>query len=70
MSSPRNTARPPYPGAPGWVKVFGSIVLVVTLLFIVLLLTHGGARVGHGLGRHSVSFISRLPEMQVEEHNV
>ena len=37
---------PPYPGTPRWVKVFGIIVLVVILLFVVLLLTRGPG--GHG----------------------
>jgi len=37
---------PPYPGTPRWVKVFGIIVLVVILLFVILLLTRGPG--GHG----------------------
>ena len=49
-------AEPPYPdskgasGTPLWVKVFGSISLVVALLFVVLHLTRGPG--GHGPGRH------------------
>lgn len=39
----------PYPGTPGWVKVFGIIVLVVVLLFVILLLTRGP----HGPRRHT-----------------
>lgn len=43
---------PPYPGTPRWVKVFGIIVLVVVLLFVVLLFTRGPHR-GHGPGLHT-----------------
>lgn len=42
--------RPPYPGAPRWVKVFGIIAVVVVLLFIILMFTRGPG--GHGPGRH------------------
>ena len=38
-------------GTPRWVKVFGAIVLVVVVLFIVLLLTDGPGR--HGPARHT-----------------
>jgi hypothetical protein len=41
--------RPPYPGTPRWVKVFGIIAIVVVLLFVIMLLT------GHGPGRHTPS---------------
>ena len=41
--------RPPYPGAPRWVKVSGIIFIVVVLLVVVMLLT------GHGPGRHTPS---------------
>jgi hypothetical protein len=34
--------RPPYPGTPRWVKVFGIIAIVVVLLVVFMLLT------GHG----------------------
>lgn len=44
---------PPYPGAPRWVKVFGVIVLVVVLVFVILLVTRGPG--GHGPGRHTTS---------------
>ncbi len=40
--------RPPYPGAPRWVKVFG-IIIVLVLLFVIMLLT------GHDPGRHTPS---------------
>ncbi len=43
------TNRPPYPGTPRWVKVFGIIVVVVVLLIVIMLLT------GHGPGRHTPS---------------
>jgi len=36
-------------GAPRWVKVFGSIALVVVVLVAILLLTGGG---DHGPTRH------------------
>jgi ABC-type transporter Mla subunit MlaD len=41
--------RPPYPGTPRWVKVFGIIAIVVVLLVVFMLLT------GHGPGRHMPS---------------
>jgi len=40
--------RPPYPGTPRWVIVFGIIAIVLVLLFVIMLLT------GHGPGRHTV----------------
>jgi hypothetical protein len=43
----------PTTGTPRWVKVFGSIVLVVVLLLAILLLIQGPG--GHGPGRH-ISF--------------
>jgi hypothetical protein len=44
---------PPYPGTPRWVKVFGTIALVVILVFVILLVTRGPG--GHGPGRHMPS---------------
>ena len=44
------TDRPPYPGTPRWVKVFGIIVIVLVLLVIVVKLAGGGGE--HGPGRH------------------
>jgi hypothetical protein len=41
---------PPYPGTPRWVNVFGTIALVVVLLFVILMFTRGPG--GHGPGRH------------------
>jgi hypothetical protein len=35
---------PRYPGTPRWVKVFGIILLVVVLLFLILLFTRGPHR--------------------------
>ena len=46
--------RPPYPGTPRWVKVFGIIVIVVVLLFVVVLMVAGGGG-EHGPGRHAPS---------------
>ncbi len=43
--------RPPYPGTPRWVKVFGIIVIVVVLLAVVGMLIGGE----HGPGRHTPS---------------
>lgn len=40
-------------GPPRWVKVFGVIALVVVLLFVIVMLTGGGA--GHGPARHTPS---------------
>jgi hypothetical protein len=41
---------PPNPGTPRWAKVFGIIVGVVVLLFVILLFTRGPG--GHGPGMH------------------
>ncbi|MET8682455.1 hypothetical protein ABZW18_34120 [Streptomyces sp. NPDC004647] len=38
------------PGTPRWVKVFGTIALVVIVLFVILLLTKGPGE--HGPARH------------------
>ena len=38
--------QPPYPGTPRWVKVFGIIVIVVILLFVIMLFTKGPHRPG------------------------
>ena len=45
------TNRPPYPGTPRWVKVFGIIVIVVVLLVVAMMLIGGE----HGPGRHAPS---------------
>ena len=42
--------RPPYPGAPRWVKVFGIVAVVLVLVVVVVLLVGGG---GHGPGMHA-----------------
>ena len=44
--------RPPYPGTPRWVKVFGIIVIVLVLLVVGLLFIGGSE---HGPGRHTPS---------------
>ena len=44
--------RPPYPGTPRWVKVFGIIVIVVVLLVVAVMFIGGGE---HGPGRHTPS---------------
>jgi hypothetical protein len=44
--------RPPYPGTPRWVKVFGIIVIVVVLLAVAMMFIGGGE---HGPGRHTPS---------------
>jgi hypothetical protein len=44
--------RPPYPGTPRWVKVFGIIVIVVALLVAAVMFIGGGE---HGPGRHTQS---------------
>ena len=41
--------RPPYPGAPRWVKVFGIVAVVLVLVVVVVLLVGGG---GHGPSMH------------------
>jgi hypothetical protein len=43
--------RPPYPGTPRWVKVFGIIVIVVVLLVVAVMFMGGE----HGPGRHAPS---------------
>jgi hypothetical protein len=53
--------RPPYPGTPRWVKVFGIIAVVVVLLFVFLMFTRGPG--GHGPGGHT-------PPSSVTEHGV
>ena len=44
--------RPPYPGTPRWVKVFG-IVLIVVVLLVVARMFIGDSE--HGPGRHTPS---------------
>ena len=44
--------RPPYPGTPRWVKVFGIIVISVVLLVVAMMLIGGGE---HGPARHTPS---------------
>jgi hypothetical protein len=43
--------RPPYPGTPRWVKVFGIVVIVVVLLVVAAMFIGGE----HGPGRHAPS---------------
>ena len=43
--------RPPYPGTPRWVKVFGIIVIVVVLLVVTMMFIGGE----HGPARHAPS---------------
>ncbi len=42
--------RPPYPGTPRWVKVFGIIVIALVLLVVIMYI--GG---DHSPGRHTAS---------------
>ncbi|HEX8935365.1 MAG TPA: hypothetical protein VF788_14475 [Pseudonocardiaceae bacterium] len=51
-SGVRSTAERP-PSTPRWVKVFGIIVGVLVLVFVILLFTRGPG--GHGPGMHSGS---------------
>ena len=44
--------RPPYPGTPRWVKVFGIIVIFVVLLAVAIIFISGGE---HGPSRHTPS---------------
>lgn len=44
---------PSYPGTPRWVKVFGIIATVLTLLVLFATLAGGGGP--HGPGRHALS---------------
>ena len=57
--------RPPYPGTPRWVKVFGIIVIVVVLLVVVMKVAGGGG--AHGLGRHTPSGDAGTPLASVPE---
>lgn len=43
---------PPYPGTPRWVRVFSIIGLVLVLVLVILLFSHGGPG-GHGPGWHT-----------------
>lgn len=43
--------RPTYSGIPRWVKISGTIVIVLVLLVVVVLITGVGG--DHGPGRHS-----------------
>ena len=43
--------RPPYPGTPRWVKVFGIILIVVVVLVVAMMFIGGE----HGPGRHTAS---------------
>jgi hypothetical protein len=58
--------RPPYPGTPRWVKVFGIIVIVVVLLVVAMMFVGGGE---HGPGRHTPSGDAggRVPPSSVVE---
>jgi hypothetical protein len=58
--------RPPYPGTPRWVKVFGIIVIVVILLIAAVMFVIGGE---HGPGRHAQSGNAggRVPPSSVME---
>ena len=42
--------RPPYPGTPRWVKVFGIIGIVLVLLVVIIMFAGVGGE--HGPGRH------------------
>ncbi|TIS69601.1 MAG: hypothetical protein E5W92_01515 [Mesorhizobium sp.] len=53
---------PPYPGAPRWVKVTGSIAIVLVLLIIAVVFTGVGGP--HGPGRHLQSSSVTEPGMQ------
>ena len=44
--------RPPYPGTPRWVKVFGIIVIAVVLLVVAGMFIGSGE---HGPSRHTPS---------------
>ena len=62
--------RPPYPGTPRWVKIFGIIVIVVVLLVAAMMFIGGGE---HGPGRHTPSGGAGgqgLSSSAVEEHSV
>ena len=51
---------------PRWVKVFGTIALVLVLLFVIMMLTGRGG--SHGPGRHTPS--GDTPPSSVTEHGV
>lgn len=50
---------PPFPGAPRWVKISGTIAIVLALLFVVLQLT--GVIGRHGPGRHGGGREDQIP---------
>jgi hypothetical protein len=60
--------RPPHPGTPRWVKVFGIIVIAVVLLVVAMMFIGGGQ---HGPGRHTPSGDAGsqgLPSSVMEDH--
>ena len=61
--------RPPYPGTPRWVKVFGIVIIVVILLVVVMMFISGGE---HGPGRHTPSGDAggQVPPSSVMEDHV
>ncbi len=51
------------PGIPGWVKVFGIILIVAIAVGVIVALAGGG---GHGPGRHGAAYLGSLtPLMQL-----
>jgi hypothetical protein len=52
---PDPSPNPDIIGTPRWVKVFGTIFLVVVLLFLILMFTRGPGGRGHGPGLHTPS---------------
>ena len=49
--------RPPYPGAPRWVKVSGIAIGIVALLLVILIHIGGGHNLqsAAGIGHHTAS---------------
>jgi hypothetical protein len=46
-------------GTPRWVKVFGTVILVVVVLFLILMFTRGPGGRRHGPGLHTPSADTR-----------
>ena len=58
---------PAYAGAPRWAKIFGSVLIVLALVFVILQLTGVAGR--HGPGRH-MPFARETPAPGLEEHRL
>ena len=54
------TELPSYPGAPRWVKVLGTVAVILLVVLVALLATGGPG--GHGPGRHAPPAVEHPPQ--------